>query len=141
MSDLRKKIIEAVNSECAEKTSNTPDWILAQYLISCLDAFDTGVKQRERWYDRDVWPQKEVIKRKPHREICSLCHEISRVGFWVPNTIWKLAVHHSQIEDLVCLRCFTRLADERQVEWDKCIKFYPVSQITHLTLESLAAQP
>jgi hypothetical protein len=23
---------------------------------------------------------KDWLKRKPHREICSLCHEVSRVG-------------------------------------------------------------
>lgn len=73
--------------------------------------------------------------RKTHREICSLCHEVSRVGFSVPNKIWKAAVHRSQIEDIICLRCFTRLADERKVQWDEEIKFYPVSQITDIELE------
>jgi hypothetical protein len=68
--------------------------------------------------------------QKPHREICSLCHEVSRIGFSVPDEIWKLAVHHSQQNDIICLRCFCRLADERSVEWDKDISFYPVSRIT-----------
>lgn len=72
-----------------------------------------------------------MATRKTHREICSLCHEVSRVGFSVSNKIWELAVHRSQINDIICLRCFTRLADERGVEWDKDIKFYPVSQITN----------
>lgn len=69
--------------------------------------------------------------RKPHREICSLCHEVSRVMFEVPNEIWKLAVHISQVNTILCLRCFTRLADERGVKWDENIRFYPVSWITH----------
>jgi len=68
--------------------------------------------------------------RKSHREICSLCNEVSRVSFHVPNDIWALAVHRSQINNIICLRCFTRLADERKVVWDKEIKFYPISQIT-----------
>ena len=71
------------------------------------------------------------VNRKPHREICSLCHEVSRIGFFVPNKIWEFAVHRSQINDIICLRCFTRLADERGVQWDNSIKFYPVSWITH----------
>lgn len=71
--------------------------------------------------------------RKAHREICSLCHEVNRVGFSVPDEIWKLAVHRSQINDIVCLQCFTRLADERGVQWDKEIEFYPVSFITNQT--------
>ena len=65
--------------------------------------------------------------RKSHMEICSLCHEVSRVGFWVPNDIWQLVTHPSQVEDIICLRCFTRLADERGVSWDMNIKFYPIS--------------
>ena len=70
------------------------------------------------------------MNRKPHREICSLCHEVSRIGFLVPDEVWKLAVHVSQWNDIICLRCFARLADERGVEWDKDIKFYPCSRIT-----------
>jgi len=69
--------------------------------------------------------------RKTHREICSLCHEVSRVGFRVPDKVWKAAVHHSQVNDIICLRCFTRLADERGVQWDEWIKFFPVSFITN----------
>lgn len=72
---------------------------------------------------------------KPHREICGLCHEISRVGFWVPNKVWAATVHEHFRESIICLRCFTRLADEKQVQWDAGIKFYPVSWITHTTLD------
>jgi len=66
-----------------------------------------------------------------YREICSLCHEVSRVGFWVPDEIWWASVHISQRNNIICLRCFARLADEKGVEWDKEIEFYPVSWITH----------
>lgn len=68
---------------------------------------------------------------KPHREICFLCHEVSRVGFLVPNEIWQAAVHFCFQNDIICLRCFTRLADEKSVEWDKEIEFHPVSWVTH----------
>lgn len=71
------------------------------------------------------------IDRKTHREICCLCHEVSRVGFWVPNDVWEASVHRHYITSVICLRCFTRQADERSVEWDKEIKFYPVSWIAH----------
>ena len=75
-----------------------------------------------------------MVQRKCHREICSLCHEVSRVGFFVPDKVWELVVHRSQINDILCLRCFTRLADEKSVEWDKNIEFYPVSWVTHSLL-------
>ena len=70
--------------------------------------------------------------RQCHREICSLCHEVSRVSFKVSDSVWSQSVHISQINDLLCLRCFARLADERGVEWDKDIQFYPVSQINSI---------
>lgn len=72
------------------------------------------------------------VERKPHREICALCHSVSRVGFSVPNEVWKVVVHRIHLESILCLGCFTRLADEKSVKWDKDIKFYPVSWITHI---------
>ncbi|HEX5704889.1 MAG TPA: hypothetical protein VFX97_16950 [Pyrinomonadaceae bacterium] len=75
-------------------------------------------------------PDAVSAERKPHREICSVCGEVSRVMFGVPNEVWELVVHHSQLRNIICLRCFTRLADERGVEWDKDITFQPVSRIT-----------
>jgi hypothetical protein len=65
------------------------------------------------------------------REICKLCFNIIRVGFWVPNDIWKDVVIRNHGEETICLDCFTRIADEKQVEWDKEIQFFPVSFITH----------
>lgn len=73
-----------------------------------------------------------MIKRKPHRQICHVCNKESRVDFWVPNDIWELATHVSQRNAIICLDCFTAMADTRFVEWDKDIKFYPTSLVTQL---------
>jgi len=48
--NLRKDIESALNSCCAENISNTPDFILAEYLIACLSAFDSATKSRDKWY-------------------------------------------------------------------------------------------
>lgn len=50
---LREEIETAVNRNSAENGSATPDFILAQYLMDCLRAFDGAVMARERWYGRD----------------------------------------------------------------------------------------
>ena len=50
---LRERIEHAINSVSAENNSNTPDFILADYLMSCLAAFDRAVQERERWYGRN----------------------------------------------------------------------------------------
>lgn len=46
---LEQKIKAELNKSNAEAGSNTPDYILARYLIACLNAFDDGVKERNRW--------------------------------------------------------------------------------------------
>lgn len=53
---LLSEIRVALNKHSAENSSNTPDFILAQYLLSCLLAFDNAVRQRENWYGRDPRP-------------------------------------------------------------------------------------
>lgn len=49
---LRKAIETAINVCCAENGSNTPDFILSKYLMSCLDAFDAATNARNAWYGR-----------------------------------------------------------------------------------------
>ena len=50
---LRKEIEHAINCNSAENGSNTPDFILAEYLTDCLAAFDKTVTAREKWYGRE----------------------------------------------------------------------------------------
>jgi len=53
MNDLEKELAATLNRHSAENASNTPDFILAQYLLGCLAAWNTAVQQRETWYGRD----------------------------------------------------------------------------------------
>lgn len=46
------KLQELINSHSIENGSNTPDFILAEYLRGCLDNFDMCVRRREEWYGR-----------------------------------------------------------------------------------------
>ena len=66
------------------------------------------------------------------RERCQMCHQISSVGFWVPDEIWKTSVHPHWQHSVLCLNCFISQADEKLVTWHKEIKFYPVSLVDHL---------
>jgi len=68
----------------------------------------------------------------PTREICKICYHVNPIGFKVPQKIWS-AVNPLQENDCtICLSCFTRLADEKMIKWDKDIKLFPVSLKTHL---------
>lgn len=53
---LEQELTRVLNRHSAETASNTPDFILAQYLLSCLAAFNAAVQQRETWYGRDARP-------------------------------------------------------------------------------------
>ncbi len=50
---LREQVAGLLNQRSMENGSNTPDFILADYLIRALEAFDNAVVERERWYGRN----------------------------------------------------------------------------------------
>ncbi len=52
--DLQATIASALNRFSAENASNTPDFILAQFLMGCLDAWNRSVQDRETWYGRSL---------------------------------------------------------------------------------------
>ena len=56
MTPLRDEIRAVLNQYSAEQASNTPDFILADYLIDCLDAFDRAVTARSRWFGDEREP-------------------------------------------------------------------------------------
>jgi hypothetical protein len=52
MSGFKKELESLINRYSRENGSNTPDFILAHYLINCLDVFNRSVSMREKWYGR-----------------------------------------------------------------------------------------
>jgi hypothetical protein len=44
------QLADLINWWSRESPSNTPDFILAQYLQDCLAAWNTATLARERWY-------------------------------------------------------------------------------------------
>lgn len=92
-SQLRTDIEMAINRNSGENSSDTPDFILAEYLTTCLDAFDKAVKDRSAWYGHHCTiggcnhlPEKILVpesEREVHSDspcfklfsICSSCKE------------------------------------------------------------------
>ena len=55
---LMVEIAAALNRCSAENGSDSPDYILADYLLGCLRAFDRATQQRDKWHGFDranVW--------------------------------------------------------------------------------------
>ncbi len=49
---LAESIRFAINSVSRESASNTPDFILAEYMLACLEAFEKASNARESWYGK-----------------------------------------------------------------------------------------
>lgn len=61
---FRSDIAAAINRYSMENASNTPDFILADFLDECLSAFSRAAKRRDEWYgERQTAPVE--IEAKP----------------------------------------------------------------------------
>ncbi len=47
---LEQELAELLNRHSVENDSNTPDYILAEYLTDCLDAYSKAVRARTKWF-------------------------------------------------------------------------------------------
>jgi hypothetical protein len=50
--NLEGDLAALLNGYSLENESNTQDFILAEYLIRCLDAYNVALNDRARWYGR-----------------------------------------------------------------------------------------
>ena len=55
---LETKLKGLINSESRENDSNTPDFLLAEFMVGCLDAFELASNSREVWYGVELEPGK-----------------------------------------------------------------------------------
>jgi hypothetical protein len=67
---FERELESLINRYSQENGSNTPDFILAQYLLRCLEAWNDGITRREQWYGRSgtvpaTIEQQEQLNRKP----------------------------------------------------------------------------
>ena len=50
MASLSKSLEDAINRHNAEAESDTPDFIIGEFLVSCLSAWNEACNARKRWY-------------------------------------------------------------------------------------------
>jgi len=65
VSEFRKKLESLINVTSMENGSNTPDFILADYLAGCLENFDRAVLNRETWYGHHHTPGQQEPCEEP----------------------------------------------------------------------------
>ena len=54
---------QLLNRHSMEQRSNTPDFILAEYLIACLRAYEGAVERRAQWYGHMDTPTGEEPRK------------------------------------------------------------------------------
>ncbi len=59
---FRKDLEELVNQHSIENGSHTPDFMLAEYLVGCLEAYNKAVCHRDRWFGLTPWAGKNVVE-------------------------------------------------------------------------------
>lgn len=48
--DFEGELISVINRYSKENESDTPDYLLAEYLMDCLNTYNSIVKKRDKWY-------------------------------------------------------------------------------------------
>jgi len=76
--DFRSGLEHLINRFSKENGSNTPDFILAEYLDDCLRAFDAACYRRRVWWYGD----RQENKPSP----CSVCGELDHSADWKHDT-------------------------------------------------------
>ena len=67
--NFRTELVALINKYSIENLSDTPDFILGEYLQGCLATFNIATRKREKWYGRtkviaDVATQAELTEEK-----------------------------------------------------------------------------
>lgn len=62
-STLEDELTRLLNRYSAENLSNTPDFVLARYLMMTLEAHTWATKRRDQWYDVALAPGHRALGR------------------------------------------------------------------------------
>lgn len=69
MKTFQKELEALINKHSMENGSNTPDFLLAEYLKGCLDVFNNIISRRSLWYGETKYEgpneSKELGKETP----------------------------------------------------------------------------
>jgi hypothetical protein len=92
-----------LNRYSKENSSDTPDFVLAPYLIICLRAFDKATKAREEWYGRPAGDGAAILRKDlTARTTADLEREVATIllkhetAYAQTSAGWEWACHCGQ---------------------------------------------
>ncbi len=59
---FEQAIAEVINRYSKENENDTPDYILAQYVSDCLQAYKKAINLRDSWFQVDMWTEDKRSK-------------------------------------------------------------------------------
>ena len=88
MTTLEKDLAAVLNAHSRENESDTPDFLLAEYLLGCLAAYEKAARARDKWYGLAPEPgkinsPKELaghIFAMGHNDDCMFCGFKDRIA-------------------------------------------------------------
>jgi len=63
MKPLNQELETLLNGYSEENESNTPDFILAKFMLACLEQFNVATRARDRWYGVHLEPGNKYFKK------------------------------------------------------------------------------
>jgi hypothetical protein len=76
---FQEELRHLLNKYCMENGGDTPDFVLSQYLFSCLEAFNTAVKMRDQWFYFKPWPDLDGMETEEISSIRHACKEAEKI--------------------------------------------------------------
>jgi hypothetical protein len=58
---FKHELVHLINRHSLENGSDTPDFIVAEFLVDCLLAVDKMIKRRDEWYGDKRWSGTGII--------------------------------------------------------------------------------
>ncbi len=60
MSEFQKELEGLINKHCKENDSDTPAFLLAEYINNCLNNYADIIKKRDKWFKFDPFSDLKV---------------------------------------------------------------------------------
>ena len=95
---LSESIRSAVNSVSRENVSNTPDFVLTEYLLKSLEAVEALVNSRDRWYGIKPRPG-QVSADELINEIFESCACVGQSMSYLIPSLYRKVQNYIEIRD------------------------------------------
>ena len=109
MSNFEKDLGSLINSYSLENGSNTPDFILAEFMVKCFAAFEQASNARVKWYQNDdkaltirkLQTENRMLKRQRNEEAFSYFNEFNDDEIAKKLSDGHIAEHDAEIQQEV----------------------------------------